>query len=497
MRQLTPPRRVVTALGLCTLLLAPLWPAAARAEVALPQISPKLSVSASLRVRGEFWRWFEPAGAQNNDYAFAATVARGALRWKDDAFDVLLEVQNSALLALPDDAGAPAPQGPLGLGAVYFAHNRRRDDAGVFLKQGFLVFTRPGLKGLTLKGGRFEFSEGSEVLTQDPTLDWLKTARLSQRLIGPFGWSHVGRSFDGVTVSLTRRPLNFTLMASHPTQGGVDLQGMREMDQIDLLYAAVNLTRPAFAPNSDVRLFYLYYADGRRLLKADNRPQPARAADRRHLAIHTEGAHWIHLIPTRIGPIDLLAWGVLQQGDWGVLAHHAWAWDLEAGWQPHSFPWKPWLRAGYGRSSGDDDPNDRDHGTFFQILPTARVYALSTFYNLMNSEDAFLQLLLRPRPGLAWRADFHNIRATEARDLWYQGSGATAEHRDTGFGFPGRPVFGHRDLFRVVETSLSYDLTPFLNVSLYYAHVFGGRAIRAIFAGDQADFGYVEVLLKL
>jgi hypothetical protein len=474
-----------------------LYPPLLSAEVVLTQVSPKLSVSGSVRLRGEFWHWFKPDGPQNNDYAFLGSVARGAIHWKDDALDVFLEAQNSALVALPEDAMAPAPQGPLGLGAVYFASNRRQNDASIFLKQGFLVFKRLGLEGLTLKGGRFEFSEGSEVLTKDPTLDWLKNVRLSQRLIGPFGWSHVGRSFDGVTVSLTHSPLNLTFMASHPTQGGFDLQGMKQMSKIDLLYGAINLTRPAFAPNSDARFFYIYYADGRRLLKSDNRPLPVRSADRRYIAVNTEGLHAIHLIPTSVGPIDLLAWGVIQQGDWGVLDHHAWAWALEAGWQPSMLPWKPWLRVGYGRSSGDDNPNDGDHNTFFQILPTARIYAFSTFYNLMNNEDTFFQLILRPRPGLVWRTDFHNIRVTEGGDLWYQGAGATIDNRNVGFGFPGRPVFGHQDLFRLVETSLSYDLTTFLNVNVYYVHVFGGRAVRAIFAGDQADFGYIEMVLKL
>ena len=141
--------------------------------------------------------------------------------------------------------------------------------------------------------------------------------------------------------------------------------------------------------------------------------------------------------------------------------------------------------------------DDGDHGTFFQLLPTARVYSFSTFYNLMNNEDGFVQLILRPIPGLVSRTDFHNIRVTEARDLWYQGAGATLSDRNVGFGFPGRPAFGKRNLFQVIETSLSYDLNKFINLNVYYGHIFGGGIVRSIFAGDQADFGYVELLFKL
>lgn len=469
----------------------------AHGEVVLSSISPKLSVSGSLRLRGEFWGWFEPKGPQDNTYNFFGSIARGAVQWKDDAFDLVFEAQNSSLAHLPENAVAPAPEGALGLGAVYFAHNRRRNDANIFLKQAFLALKRTGVEGLTLKGGRFEFSEGNEVLSKDPTLDWLKNVRLSQRLIGPFGFSHVGRAFDGGVASFTHGPWNMTLMASHPTQGGFDLAGMKEMNEIDLLYGALNLTKPAFAENMDARFFYIYYGDDRGLLKSDNRAAPARTADKQDISIHTEGGHWIYAVPTGAGPIDFLAWGALQQGQWGRLDHDAWAWNLEAGWQPTMLPWKPWVRLGYGRGSGDDNPRDRDHDTFFQILPTARLYSFSTFYNLMNTEDAFLQLILRPLPGVVGRTEFHTVRLTESKDLWYTGSGATLSDKNVGFGFPGRPSFGHRDLFHVIENSISYDWNRYVNVSAYYGHIFGRDVVHAIYQEDNGNFGYIEVTLKM
>ncbi|MGH7804513.1 MAG: alginate export family protein, partial [Candidatus Binatia bacterium] len=150
-----------------------------------------------------------------------------------------------------------------------------------------------------------------------------------------------------------------------------------------------------------------------------------------------------------------------------------------------------------GRTSGDDTAGDGDHDTFFQILPTPRIYSYTTFYNLMNNADAFVQLILRPMPGLVARTDFHDIRLSEGRDLWYQGAGATLSKRDVGFGFPGRPAGGRTDLFRVIETSLSYDWSPNVSTALYYGHVFGGGVIRSLFVGDDADFGYLELTLKI
>lgn len=471
-------------------------PITARSEYVLSQISPKLSVSGSLRLRGEFWGWFDDKGPHESNYNFMGSVARGMVSWKDGAFDVVFEAQNSSLVNLPDGSVAPAPKGALGLGAVYFAHNRRRNDTNIFLKQSYITLKKVGVEGLMLKGGRFDFSEGNEVLSKDPTLDWLKNVRLSQRLIGSFPFSHVGRAYDGTHIGFTRGPVNLTLMASHPTQGGFDLAGMKEMNEIDLLYGAVNLTKPAFAQFMDARFFYIYYGDGRGLLKSDNRPAPVRTADKQDISIHTEGAHWIAALPTATGAIDLLAWGAIQQGQWGKLDHSAWAWSTEMGWQPSMFL-KPWLRIGYSRSSGDDTPGDGDHDTFFQILPTARLYSYSTFYNLMNNDDAFIQLILRPFPGVTTRSEYHFIRLGEGKDLWYSGSGATLSDRNVGFGYPGRPAFGHRNLMQVWENSINYDWNAHLSLAAYHGHVFGKRVVRSLYPDADANYAFLEVTFKL
>jgi hypothetical protein len=484
-------KRVLGVLGIVAIAVG------ATGALGAVELGHGVSVQASLRTRGEVWSWFESRSGADDEYAFGATLLRAAVSWKRDPFEILLEGQNTALFALPDGAVGPAPEGPLGAGGVYFAHNRARDDASVFLKQGYVSWRPQSIPGLSLRAGRFEFAEGSEVFAGEPTLDWVRKARVSERLIGPFGWSHVGRALDGGRADASRGPFQWTAVVAHPTQGGFDLAGMKEIDEIDLVYAAMNVLRPAASRGTDARVFYIYYGDGRGLLKSDNRPLEIRQADRQDISIHSVGAHWIQLVPLPGGPVDLLGWAVVQRGQWGRLEQRGFAFDFEAGWQPEGLPGKPWLRVGYGRSSGDDDPSDGDHGTFFQILPTARLYSFSTFYNLMNDEDGFVQLLLRPAAGWVWRSDVHAIRLVEGRDLWYQGAGATVADRAVGFGFPGRPAFGERDLLRVVETSLTWSWRPSVSLGVYYAHAFGSTVVRRLFAGDDADYGFVEVTLGL
>jgi hypothetical protein len=190
------------------------------------------------------------------------------------------------------------------------------------------------------------------------------------------------------------------------------------------------------------------------------------------------------------GKIDLLGWGSFQRGDWGALDHRAWSFDLEAGYQLPEFPWKPWLRAGWGRASGDDDPRDGTHGTFFPHI-AARLYSRTPFYtNPMNNEDLFVQLLLRPMKALEVRLDAHRLRLSEREDFWYTGAYA---FRNDSFGFTGRPANGHKNLSNLVDVSFDYKFTPHTRVTFYAGHGFGGDVPRAIYAGNKVSFFYWEL----
>ncbi len=51
----------------------------------------------------------------------------------------------------------------------------------------------------------------------------------------------------------------------------------------------------------------------------------------------------------------------------------SWAAVGEAGYRFVNAAWKPCLRAGYTATSGSGSNTGDVHGTFFQILPTARL----------------------------------------------------------------------------------------------------------------------------
>ncbi len=452
-------------------------------------------VSGSLRSRTYSWNWF--GDTADGDYTYPGSLLRVSVAHSKTTLDWQLEAAVPVLVNLPQTAIAPAPRGQLGLGANYFAANdNSRNAAGFFIKQGAVRFKGlAGIEGQSLKLGRMEFNDGTEVTPVSASLAELKRDRVSQRLLGNFGFSDVGRSLDGALYSLSRKSLNVTVLGGRPTQGVFQVDGWGEL-KVNLAYAALTRQLGGQTNTGEWRVFALAYDDSReRVVKTDNRPASTRNADFGSMAIATYGGHFLTGIATPAGPVDLLVWGAVQNGSWGALAHRAGALSIEAGWQPTRFDrLKPWLRGGYDYASGDHDPTDQRHGTFFQVIPTPRVYARFPFYNMMNSADAFGELMVRPSGRLSLRTDVHAVRLADRNDSWYSGGGA---FQPATFGYTGRPSNGKTGLATLWDVSGDYRVNTRLSLGLYYGHASGQAVPQAIYSSSNgAHLGYAELLLR-
>jgi alginate export protein len=273
------------------------------------------------------------------------------------------------------------------------------------------------------------------------------------------------------------------------------VDGWGELD-LTVVYGAMTGRVGGAKAAGEWRLFGLVYHDGRdAVLKTDNRSMAVRRADTEPISIGTFGGHYLHVTQTRAGPIDLLVWGAAQTGSWGQLAHRAGAFAAEAGWQPDGMSvLSPWIRGGYDYGSGDADPNDATHSTFFQILPTPRVYARFPFFNMMNTGDAFGELIVRPSKTIAMRADVHSLRLADPNDLWYQGGGA---FQPSTFGYAGRPSNGHSNLSMLGDVSGDLLVNPHVIIGAYYGYATGQAVTDSIYPGASgAQFGYVELTLR-
>ena len=481
---------------LSLLAFAAILMAQAPADPAAPIKIGSITFSGSLRSRMYVWDWFQPTSG-NNDYIYSGNLLRLGFSQRHEKWDWNAEFAVPFMFGLPSNAtGTGANQGALGLGANYASANSgAQNTAMLFPKQFFVRLDGlGGSKNHSLQVGRFEFLDGSELAPKNATLAAVKRDRVYQRLIGNFGFSDVGRSFDGVHYAYATPKDNVTVIAAVPTRGVFQVDGWG-WNRIGFGYGSYTHEWSSGRHAADTRFFFIEYDDFRHILKTDNRPLAARRGDLANIRIDTFGGHTLHAIETSAGTIDLLLWGAIQTGRWGVQTQRAGSVDVEGGIQPKiAGRLRPWIRGGFTYGSGDGNPNDSRHNTFFQILPTPRPYARFPFFNMMNTEDAYGILLLRPHAKVTISSEFHSLRLSDSNDFWYSGGGA---FQPWTFGYTGRSTSGRRSLGNLYDTGIDFRVNRRLTLSGYIGYTQGLAAMETIYpAGKDGKFSYLELTHK-
>src|ERR1051326_8848164 len=348
---------------------------------AVPRSILGMQLNGSLRGRIENWDWFSAPPAQSA-YTYGAAVLRLRVvkSWKTAEWQV--EGAFPLLLNLPAKAVAPEPQGPLGYGGDYFLADEQRNIGAAVLRQAF-VRTKDNSGRLNFRVGRFEFADGTEAIPLDPDLATLKEERVNQRLIGTFNYAL--RSLDGAQFTYHTSRSDVTAMAARLVEGSFQIRALSEIP-VELGYGSYTRYIPAPKFRSEARLFVLYYQDRRGIVKTDNQPQGLLETDRRPIRLATTGGHFISEVRAGPGTVDLVLWGAGQFGRWGTQQHLAAEITAEVGYH---FPGRarPSLRSGYLRNTGDSNPQDGQHNTFFPVLSSPRAYARLPYYVLMRSEE--------------------------------------------------------------------------------------------------------------
>jgi hypothetical protein len=467
------------------------------AQAAFAQPAPPPTVQPFLRnwTRAEVWRYFDPPPPTptfrpgNPDTSHVGNRLQAGLRMRRGRIDGTVALQYVQFGWLPADAIGP---GALGTGALYFDHSGDTSSHQLFLKAAHVAFRRFGGE-LDVQVGRMPYTGGAERASGVPKVEAVKRQRIDSRLLGEFEWSLYQRAFDGVRVDWLRPAFQATATAFRPTQGGFEEAAGVTISGIDVFSGALTTAVGALVPRSEMQLFVHRYNDGRPVTgRPDN---TGRTAPRVDVGITTFGAHVVGTRPAGAGEMDVMGWTAGQFGRWYELDHRAFGMAGEVGYHWTKARGAPWLRGGYTWLSGDGDPGDARHGTFFPMLPTVRRYSQSTLYSLANLRDAFVQLTLRPRANVTARVDAHALSLASRADGWYAGSGATQESGRI-FGYTLRPSGGHSRLMEVVEGSLDWRFTPRWSVNGYLGVSHGGPVVRRSFAGNRAAFFYLENVVQ-
>jgi hypothetical protein len=431
----------------------------------------RVDVGAAARVRMEGW---DTPSLTNGDWDwFTGTRLRLSLRYSHAEKIVLfVEGQDTRLHGLDADSAAPV--------RGYFTTGGLDSNThGTSLRQAYLEL-RPG-EGIALRVGRQDIKLGSEVSYAEPNWKYLKAARLGERLVGTVGWTHVERSYDAGTLLVDSGEHAFYAFAGRPTTGVFDADSAYR-PQHDLVFggAAFTAKRGEWLPNTELGAFAIAYDDDREATAGGI----AGGVD-----VYTFGASALGVYPLGAAQVDALGWIAGQTGDYGGNDHGAYAGIFEAGVQLPKVFGKPWLRAGINFASGDSDPSDGEHETFFNLLPTNHLYyGFADQLAFQNLKDLFVQLRLAPHEKLSLNAFVHYFSLMEADDSRYGGTGAFSR---TSFGYVASSSNGARTVGVEYDLVATLALHKTLTVELGISHLDAGR----VMSGD-VELGYASVELR-
>jgi len=460
-------------------------------SLARAQEPPKVTGTLSNITRVEFWSFFEPRPPAvpdelvgNHDYTFFGDRAELGVRVDGSRLRLNGAFNYVRLENLPTKAIGP---GGLGTGAFYFAATGLSYSYQLYLSELTLrVNSRDDRSSMAF--GRMPFASGAEVASANPSLESLKRLRLHSRLVGNFEWSYYQRRFDGARADIERPNWHLTAAAFVPTQGGFEESTNLSMPKVQVVHTA--FTRKAV--EDEWQLFATLYRDRRKSAAVvDNTGSTDRPVD---VTITAFGGSHARSMPTRHGELDTVFWGAAEFGDWYGQPHRAASVAAEVGHRWTGAAGQPWLRAGYLWSSGDADRDDGRHGTFFQMVPSSRKYALSSTYAQVNLTDAFVQAWFEPH-GVKTRIEVHALALASGQDLWYQGSGATASNGRY-FGFSGRAGGGPTELGTVLEGAVDVPLKKYWSVNAYAGTMWGGDVVKQIFSDTRLTFWFLENVIR-
>lgn len=420
-----------------------------------PALAAEGGSGIELRLRWEAFETPSAAAALDRSYDFGNGRLRLIYGRTGERLGFRAVLQAAVSLGLPE-AGAFA------IGPVLTAANRGdTDPSQVGIAELNLTYRTPGFR---LVVGRQAYAEGLEVLTGVEHLDQVKRRRLAERLVGNWEWVNVGRRFDGLSFGARLGEQYLAGFALRPLAGGVNYQdAFEELDGLEVYGLSLTGGYGAWLPSAEVRLFALQYEDDR---------PGARAAAGGALSLGTVGASVLAGNERN----DLLVWAAVQRGDWGPADQDAWAAIVEVGHRFGATGGAPAVRLGAAQASGDD--GGRDHGTFFNLLPTNhKWYGTLDYSAFANLRNLYLEVLASLGERLSLRAAVHSFALVARQDAWYGGSGAFDE-ASLGFAArrPAAGTFASDDLGRELDLDLTWKFKSGLALEVGSGYFLGGAA---------------------
>lgn len=389
----------------------------------------RLTFGGELRIRNENQLNYSPFTGGVDDDSFVLLRARAHLDAKPiEGVRIFLQPQFSRIFAQEESTIA---------GNADAANPNNVFD----LHQGYLDLDKIGGSVVSLRIGRQELVYGEE------------------RLVGSFGWSNIGRSFDAGKIRLgwERFRLDGFFAWNEKAAGNEYLSG---------LYASW-MVRPNMT------------FEGYSLLLWDNDGDGAPGVT---------GTKIVTIGDRLAGTLfkekfDYSVEAVLQVGQTEPNSHLAYAAHVAAGYT-FDVAWKPRFGAEYNLASGND-PGSARVERFNNLFPTNHdKYGYIDFASWRNIHDIVASTSVRPVTGLLLKVDYHLFLLPEPADGMFRAGGAQLRAGAAG----ASRLAGHE-----IDFVAKYQWNKWVGFLGGYSFFKGGEFFSDTGANGTAHFAYAQV----
>ncbi len=412
--------------------------------------SERFKFSGSIRFRGEYKdnvTDFAKDRSDEQEFVLSRIRLRFDLQVLEN-LDVVVELQDSRQFGDEDSPVSTA-----------------RELEATDLSLGYVEARKLLLDGLTLRVGRQKLLFGD------------------QRLVGELDYSNFSNRFDAFSLLFaTEDPEGARppLFQSHAFAAIVD---ETNTDSDDLLFAGLHTTITpvdAFA----VDLYYLLLNDADEDGRTGENGRPG------NLHLHTVGTRMVF----ELGDFQAVGEFAYQFGESADDDIGAFAGATTLSYRNYDLPWQPMFALTYVYGSGDDDPNDGDHGTFSNLFPTNHSkYGAMDLFSWQNVENLQATVKVWPAKGLLVAVDYHFFRLPEIEDFWYNAGRnpirAASSPRNTG-------QSASQTVGQEIDLTVKYDLNDNVTFFAQYAHFFSGPYVGDTGTESDADFVGLTVNVK-
>ena len=350
----------------------------------------------------------------------------------------------------------------------------------VDVRQAYLTLGTGKFVPFTVKIGRQELLYGDE------------------RLVGSSDWNNLGRVFDAAKLRYQKEQFwvdGFMSRVVIADDNNLDLPN--DYDWFSGVYAS---TRTYF-PRQETQVYFLVRNVSRQSpnVIGPNVPTLLRGATPRD--IYTAGTR-IKSLPGQVGAWDYEAEFAAQWGDFAPTAtaprldHEAFAAHLAGGYTWAKTWGAPRFGLEYNYASGDDNPNDGEHGTFENLFPTNhKFYGFMDFFSWQNVHDLRASASLKPHQQLSLTLDYHAFWLADTHDSFYQVNGAPRNTGGYGINPSAGGFVGHE-----LDLVASYAPKSYATLQAGYGHFFTGEYVRDSLApvggATDANWFYLQAVFN-